>query len=148
MVRISVGPVASIAARNWATHLLANLDAVERTTAALPFRLPTDVANDFRLLLTEWLSVADQSETFVWSIDIDPEPARVLVQYWANLDSLRDEHLDAMGIDWSPPDARPFFVALARAVDAAFRSIGEDNPFARLLAARAEVTAAELGTAC
>jgi hypothetical protein len=147
-VLTSVGPVASVAARNWASHLLANLDAVERTTAALPFRLPNDVADNFRLLLTEWLSVAGESETFMWSIDIDPEPARVLVQYWANLDSLRDEHLDAIGIDWSPPNARPFFIALARAVDEAFRGIGEDNPFARLLAERAERIAAEEPTAC
>ncbi|HVM09403.1 MAG TPA: hypothetical protein VM345_13130 [Acidimicrobiales bacterium] len=135
---ITVGPVSSHAARLWTSHLLANLVAVRGASDKLPFRLPLEVADAFEALLQEWHEVARTLPTFVWSEDLDPDWVRLLVRYWANLDSLTDEHLSQVGISWSPPDARPFFVALADGVAQAFRGIGQDDPFSELLARRAD----------
>lgn len=146
-MHIHVGPVASSATRAWTAHLVANLGRMAQEPERLPFKFPADVATWFNALLEEWHAAASATETFEWAADADAETVRVLVQYWANFDSLTDDHMHDLGLEWSPREARPFFVALARAVDDAFRSTGEVNPYARLLAERADVIELELGVA-
>jgi hypothetical protein len=75
---------------------------------------------------------------FRWEADRDVGEVRVLVQYWANLDSLTADHLHQLGIEWSPAEARPFFSALVEGVLDAFAREGVDDPFAQLLEEHAE----------
>lgn len=135
-MRISIGPVDAGAARTWTAHLLANLVVVRRRQDALPFRLPDEIADDFEHFLREWHSTAVRSATFRWSRELDADHVRSLVRYWANLDSLGDDGVRALGLEWAPPSARPFFEAVAGAVAAALTSAGEDDPFAELLVDR------------
>ena len=145
---VTVGPVSGDAARRWTTHILKNLAVVRAHAGELPFRFPDDVADAFQALLVEWRDHAADVDEFLWEAEVEGTVARVLVQYWANLDSLTDEHLERMGIDWSPPDARPFFIALAEGVAEAFDRAGEGDVFAQLLALRAEADAARLPEPC
>ena len=129
---IAVGPVDAEAARQWTRHLLGNLTILKSQLAQLPFRLPSDVVEDFAQLLSSWLLHAE-GDVFLWSDDLEEERVRNLVRYWANLDSLSDELVADLGLTWAPASARPFFDALAGAVAEAFAAAGAPDPFAELL---------------
>lgn len=129
-----VGPVDADAARAWTGHMLRNLEVVAEARDRLPFRLPEEVSDDFVGLLQGWLDLAQGRDVFEWEARFDPERLRSLVRYWANLDALTDDQVAALGVSWSPPHARPFFDALARAVAEAFERAGDPDPFAELLA--------------
>jgi hypothetical protein len=131
-VRITIGPVDAGAARLWSHHLLANLTIVKDQVERLPFRLPADVIDDFAALLSTWVLHAE-GDVFLWSDDLDEDRVRNLVRYWANLDSLGDEVVVALGLTWAPAEARPFFDALARGVADGLASTGTSDPFAELL---------------
>ena len=135
---VTVGPVASEAALAWTSHILRNLEQVRRSAASLPFQLPLDVADEFERLLKEWHTIAEGSNTFRWSADLDRAWARRLVQYWANLDALTDEEAARIGFEWSPANARPFFAALAGAVAWAFVEDDVSEPFSEFLSTRAD----------
>ena len=135
-MRIEVGPVEVESARCWLPHVLDRLRIVRTKQHLLPFRFPTDVADDIDALLTAWLRHADATTTadFHWVGILDEEHVRHLVQYWANLDSMTDEQVRALGVDWSPSGGRPFFVALATAVAEALAAAERGaDPFAALL---------------
>ena len=119
--------------------MLANLETLRPLRHLLPFRLPDEIADRFVDLLREWRDHAERcGPTFVWSGDLDEDDVRTLVRYWANLDSLSDDTLDDLGLSWSPPDARPFFDALAHATAAALAAEeGGADQFAELLVAHA-----------
>lgn len=138
---IEIGPVEVDAARCWLAHVGANLDVVRRRGEVLPFRLPDEVAEDLEELLAAWRRVTDgnASGVFHWIGDLEPARVRTLVRSWANLDSLTDDLVRELGLDWSPPAGRPFFVALAVAVAEALAA--EDlssDPFADLLVAHGQ----------
>jgi hypothetical protein len=135
---VTVGPVDSAAALLWTTHTQRNLRHVRSVAKILPFQLPLDVADEFERLLQEWKALAEQSDTFRWTADLEREWARRLVQYWANLDSLTDEEAARIGFEWSPPEARPFFAALAGGVAWAFVEDDTAEPFSEFLSTRAD----------
>ena len=135
-MRIEIGPVEVVSARCWLPHVLEGLRIVRAKQHLLPFRFPKDVADDIDTLLTAWLRHADAtpSAAFHWVGALDEEHVRHLVQYWANLDSLTDDQARVLGVDWSPPDGHPFFLALATAVaDALAHAERGPDPFAALL---------------
>jgi hypothetical protein len=138
-VLLVVGPVDADAARAWTGHMLHNLEVVAEARERLPFRLPEEVSDDFVGLLRGWLDLAQGCDVFEWEARFDPERLRSLVRYWANLDALTDDQVAALGVTWSPPHARPFFEARARAVAEAFDRAGGPDPFAELLADPARV---------
>jgi hypothetical protein len=144
LVIITIGPVRSAAALEWTSATMRNLARVRAAAAdgTLPIRLPVDVADAFDGLLREWHSHAGRSETFHWSEEFDREWARHLVQYWANLDALSQEHAATLGLEWSPPEARPFFAALAAGVADALAT-DDDEPFSRFLTTRVHEPAPE-----
>ena len=139
-MRLEIGPVDVEAARSWLTHVIDGLRVVRAKADLLPFRLPDEVADQIEELLTTWQDASDAtSDPFHWADDLDEERVRTLVRYWANLDSMSDELLRELGIDWSPAEGRPFFVALTTAVAAALADadLGPD-PFAELLVERGD----------
>ena len=137
-MRIEIGPVSAAAAWAWTSHLLHNLRVVQERREELPFAFPAEVASAFEALLSEWneLAAASGEGDFVWSSEMEPDRARWLLRYWANLEMLSPEMMDQLGIEWSPPEARPFFAVLVAAVAAAFEAEGLADPFADLLAER------------
>ena len=134
-MEITVGPVPSAAALQWTDATIRNLARVRRATA-LPIQLPEDVATAFDDLLRQWQAIARRSDTFRWTADFERAWAIRLVQYWANLDALSDQHATELGLEWSPPDARPFFAALADGVASALANDGVDEPFSQFLTNR------------
>lgn len=136
---VTIGPVCSSAALEWTASTIRNLARVRAASGdgGLPIRLPVDVADAFDALLSEWHDHAQRSETFHWSEEFDRDWVRHLVQYWANLDALSTEHAAALGLEWSPPEARPFFAALAEGVAEALSTDDEaDEPFSQFLTTR------------
>ena len=135
-MRIEIGPVDVGAARCWLAHVLRNLAVVRRNRQLLPFRLPDEVADDLDLLLSSLLEHAEgtDGDEFRWGGLLAADRVRLLVHYWANLDSLSDDQVRALGVDWSPPAGRPFFVALTEAIAVALAADDRGaNPFAELL---------------
>ena len=133
---VSIGPVDAELARRWTDHLLASLDVLRARSTLLPFRLPDEAIDGFRELLSDWRAAAEGAEEFRWSADLDREHVRVLVQYWANLDSMDEELLARLGLTWSPEGTRPFFEAVAFGIAGAFEGHGDESPFARHLVER------------
>lgn len=137
-----VGPVDAAAARAWTGHMLRNLEVIRAAPERLPFRLPADVTAEFVRLLEKWYLDADGRHVVEIREELEEERLRSLVRYWANLDSLSDAQVAALGVTWSPEHARPFFEALAQGVAAALATAGDPDPFAELLADRDRVTGA------
>ena len=126
--------------RIWHTGAVGNLRAAAAfavLAAVAGWRLASQPGMEPSLLL-EWHRVADRGGMFRWEAEMDEAQVRMLVQYWANLDSLTDEHLDRLGITWSPPDAKEFFDAVAVGVASAFEVNGGREPFSEMLASQAE----------
>ena len=140
-IHVTIGPVSAGAARAWTDHLLHNLAVIRQDADKLPFRFPPEIAEEFDALLSEWSTQARRGGTFRWAAELAVDYVRNLIRYWANLDSLTQDVLDRFGVTWSPPQARPFFAALAGGVAEAFDAAGEPDPFADLLAGRADRTA-------
>jgi hypothetical protein len=136
-VRIVIGPVSAAAARGWTAHMVANLRAIRPRRDRMPFRLPDEVADAIEALLVGWHDHALVcGDVFEAVEEIDDDEVRLLVRYWANLDSLTDEQVAALGVDWSSPANRPFFEALANGVARALAGDGESggsDAFAELL---------------
>jgi hypothetical protein len=139
-MRIEIGPVDVEAARCWLPHVLAGLETVRARRHALPFRFPDEVADEIEALLGGWLAHARSATAeFHWVGILDEAQVRRLVQYWANLDSLTDDQVRGLGVDWAPAGGRPFFVALTTAVADALAGAEQGvDPFATLLVAHGD----------
>ena len=126
------------AARSWLAHVIDGLAVVRTKQELLPFRLPPEVADDIDKLLHAWHELAEVSTgEFHWQGLLDEEEVRMLVRYWANLDSMSDDLVRELGVDWSPAEGRPFFAALTTAVATALASAEQGpDPFAELLVGR------------
>jgi hypothetical protein len=135
-VLVSIGPVDAELARRWTDHLLASLDVLAARRGLLPFRLPDEAIAGFTALLSRWRAHAEGVSTFLWQEDLDAEEVRMLVQYWANLDSIDEALLHRLGLTWSPEGTRPFFEAVALGVAEALEGDEKGSPFARHLAER------------
>lgn len=115
-VEIRVGPVASDAARLWVENAERILEAVVAHSEVLVEPLPDDVVELFRGFLGEWAAVAAEGGEFRWAARARADDARRVVEHWARVDALDDRALDELGVTWSPPEARPFFLALTTGV--------------------------------
>jgi hypothetical protein len=121
--------------------MILNLRAIRPQRDRMPFRLPDEVADAIETLLVRWHDRAHRcGDVFEAVEEIDEDELRLLVRYWANLDSLTDAQVAALGVDWSSAEERPFFEALAHGVaraladaDAAGEAAGAGDPFAELL---------------
>lgn len=133
---ITIGPADADVVRRWTDHLLASLEVLRARRGMLPFRLPEEAIDGFQVLLSAWRRHAEGIDEFLWSADLDPEHVRMLVQYWANLDSMDEDLLARLGLTWSPEGTRPFFEAVAIGIAAAFEGEGDTSPFARHLVDR------------
>jgi hypothetical protein len=133
-VQVEIGPVAAAAARDWTAHMGANLRALRPLRHRLPFRLPDEVIDAIAGHLDRWHRHALAcGEVFHVVDEIDEAEVRTLVRYWANLDSLSDEQVASLGVDWSSAAARPFFDALAHGVATALAGGPGPDAFAELL---------------
>lgn len=135
-VLITIGPADADTVRRWTDHLLGSLEVLRARRGLLPFRLPDEAIDGFTVLLGQWRAHAEGIDEFLWTGDLDPEHVRMLVQYWANLDSMDEELLARLGLTWSPEGTRPFFEAVALGVAVALEEGGDASPFARHLVER------------
>jgi hypothetical protein len=112
--------------------MVENLRTLRPQRDRMPFRLPDEVSLAIEDHLLRWQAVAAKgSEVFHVVEEVDDDELRLLVRYWANLDSLTDEQVRTLGVDWSSADHRPFFDALVQGVARALADAGDG--FAGLL---------------
>lgn len=130
---LRIGPVSAEAAQVWTRHHLGSLAGLRDKLDRLPFSLPIEVLGAFEHLLLEWHRHATDAQVFEWERDMDLLQLRTLVQYWANLDYLSDDQVQALGLSWSPPEGAPFFDALAEAVLQALADDDSSGGFAASL---------------
>lgn len=115
-VTLTLGPLPSSAARVWIRNTTRIVECVRNHKDELGLDVPDSVAELFLRYLKEWLDVADANEEFFWAASAEVDNARRLIEYWAAIDNLSDEQMDAIGCTWSPPEGEPFFIALTTAV--------------------------------
>lgn len=123
-MNLHIGPVCSEAALAWTSHHLGSLATLRDRLDRLPFSLPPEVLGAFDHLLADWHRHATGAPVFEWEREMDLLQLRTLVQYWANLDYLSDDQVQALGLSWAPPEGAPFFDALAEAV---LRALADDE---------------------
>ncbi len=115
-MRVTVGPVPSSAARVWVANTLRILDAIDENPHVLDHEIPKDVFELFRSFLNQWSALAAATEEFEWVAQARPEDARRIIEHWAAVDAMSDDQLAELGVEWSPPQAQPFFQALTTGV--------------------------------
>lgn len=113
---LTLGPLPSSAARVWIRNTMRIVQCVQEHDATLNLGVPEAVTDLFLRYLKEWLDVADANDEFFWAAAAEADTARRLIEYWAVIDALSDEQMDAIGCSWSPPEGEPFFIALTTAV--------------------------------
>ena len=115
-VEIRVGPVTSAAARAWVANTQGIIAAIRAQPEVLGEPVPDDVLDLFERFLEEWAAVAADTEVFRWVARADVAEVQRLVEHWAAVDRMTDEQLERLGVQWSPPEAAPFFRALTAGV--------------------------------
>jgi hypothetical protein len=112
--------------------MVENLRTLRPQRDRMPFRLPDEVSLAIEGHLLRWHETAATGGSLFHVVEqIDDDELRLLVRYWANLDSLTDEQVRALGVDWSSAEDRPFFDALVQGVSRALADAGDG--FAGLL---------------
>lgn len=122
-VQLRLGPIDSGIAALWVENTAALLNALRASPHELPDDVDPTVLDVFSGFLDEWRGVADAGGDFLWAAAASAETVERLVGAWAKLDQLSDETMSRLGCQWSPPEARPFFDALATAVVEALQSV-------------------------
>ncbi|HET6794137.1 MAG TPA: response regulator [Acidimicrobiales bacterium] len=113
-VEVVVGPVSSAAARMWVDNTRRILMALRARPEVLDPPVPEDVLDSFGRFVSDWADQAEVTDEFLWVGRAPVDDVRRLVEHWARVDSMTDEQLEQLGCSWSPPEARPFFVALTQ----------------------------------
>jgi CheY-like chemotaxis protein len=146
-VDIRVGPVTSGAARAWVANTSEILAAIRAHPEVLDEPVPDDVLELFETFLVEWGEVAADTEVFRWAARADVARVQRLVEHWAAVDRMSDEQLAVLGVQWSPPEARPFFLALTAGVLEAVAAREEMRQLADTLAGQWPNAAEDLRSA-
>ena len=87
---LEVGPVSSTAVVAWIDHaeaVLAHASVEEVDLEATPFddHVPDDVYDLFAGYLRDWRPIAESTEVFTWSLEVEPEVAEYLVHAFFKL---------------------------------------------------------------
>ena len=133
-IEVRVGPTASNAALVWIDNTTLILAAVRAHPEMLAEPVPSDVLDLFDRFLIAWRDVASASPDFYWVARAGAEEVTRLVESWATIDRIPDDRLHAVGVDWAPPEGRPFFEALTPGVLAALEAHAETQELAAALA--------------
>lgn len=145
-IEVRVGPVASAAAGAWVANTRRILSALEDRPDLIGGPVSRPVMAMFERFLDAWESVARETDVFFWTGRAHPHDVREVVAEWARIDSMDEATLSALGCQWAPPEAQPFFAALTGAVVAALAEQDEARRVAERLGkdwsgARADVGA-------
>jgi CheY-like chemotaxis protein len=124
-IHLRLGPIDSQVASIWVASTLGLLDALREHPEEVTDGVDGGLLEVFAGFLLEWRSVADAGGDFLWSATASADTVERLVAAWAKLDQLSDETMARLGRSWSPPEARPFFDALATAVVSALEPVEE-----------------------
>jgi CheY-like chemotaxis protein len=116
LITLRLGPLPAEAARTWIPNTMAIVAAVHNHADELGLAIPEGVTDLFLGYLREWLAVAEAEDEFFWAATASAASARQLIECWAAIDSLTDDQLARLQVQWSPPAGEPFFLALTQAV--------------------------------
>ena len=112
-VRVAIGPVASASVLAWARSARETLDVV-RSHPDLD--VPADVVDAFEAYVAMWTAIAESSDPFEWSGELDADRLRHLAAHWARLVTLARADGDEVGVRPAPPEGEEFYNALAVAM--------------------------------
>jgi CheY-like chemotaxis protein len=132
-LQVRIGPVSSAAAAVWIGNTRRILDAVERHPEVLPEPPPPDVIGFFRQRLDDWEDLNRDAHEFFWTARAAAVDVSRLIEWWALIDSMSDDQLQALGVHWSPPEGEPFFRALTAGVLDALSAHSTTQELARVL---------------
>lgn len=133
-IEMRVGPVSSGAVRAWVVSTRQIVDAVAAHPEVLEGPpLPPEMIAQFHGYLNVWEQLAGAGDPFFWAARGDPGDVERLVSEWARIDGMSDDQLAALGCQWSPPEARPFFQSLTEAVITALERHHVTRELARAL---------------
>jgi CheY-like chemotaxis protein len=124
LVHVSVGPVSARSGRAWATASRRTLETV-KTRPDLD--VPADVVASFERYLGEWeQAMADGSDVFRWTGEVDAAELQHLAAHWARLVNLaRDDSETALAP--ADPLGQEFYDALATAFVTALAAADGDR---------------------
>ena len=126
---ISLGPVSSASVLAWLEQAR-KVTQLLRGDLELPFDVPWNVLDRFERVYDEWYVIADTTDEFVWSGELEPSELRMAVQYWFNIVQYLFENADGATVPLMPLEALAFRDELVPAV---MRALAEDEasrPFA------------------
>jgi CheY-like chemotaxis protein len=132
-VRVHVGPVSSASARLWIRNTRKVVDALKAHPEVMADPPPGEVLESFEHFLDLWQEVSEGREEFFWAARARFKDVEHIVEWWARVDALDDAGITQLGLQWSPPEARPFYHALTAAVLRAFETHAGSQELARTL---------------
>lgn len=135
-VEVRVGPVDSAAARIWVANTRKLLAAVQEHPEVIGSPVPGPVMDVFCSFLDSWGAMAEGTDEFVWMGRARPADVEAVVAEWARIDAMTDDQLEALGVQWAPPEGRPFFEALTSGVFEALRNSDQTKALAERFAAQ------------
>jgi CheY-like chemotaxis protein len=127
LVRVAIGPVPAASARAWVTSARSTLATVRERDLGVP----ADVLDAFDVYVELWSAIADTTEPFEWSGEIDSDMLRHLAAHWARLVTMARSD-PGSGLRTAGPEAEEFFEALASAIVEASAVDDRDNISERL----------------
>lgn len=92
------------------------MHAAASRAVPMPFAVGDEFFDRGRLMLMEWLDVAQRGDVFTWEGQGNPDEQLAVVQYWRNLAQVRHDLIVSGGAPPMDLDAERFTQALRRAM--------------------------------
>jgi hypothetical protein len=99
----------------------------------LPAAPPPAILDQFEHYLAIWEELSTATDSFFWSASAKPSDVDVLLESWAAMDSMSNDQLAELGVQWSPPDALPFYRALTTGILDALEAHAGNQELAHVL---------------
>jgi CheY-like chemotaxis protein len=126
-VQTEIGPVSAASARAWLATATETVEHLGRTPS---LGVPADIVEAFAGYLSRWTEAATSVEVFHWRGEVDTADLRHLAAHWVRLVNLAREDPEGSGLRTAPPEAEPFFDALAVTLATALEQDDDPEEFA------------------
>ena len=132
-VQMHIGPVSSESARLWIGSSRRIVSALRLHPEVMTEAPPTEILDLFGRFLQIWDEFSEGRDEFFWAARARFSDVQKLVEWWARVDDMSEEQITALGVEWSAPEARPFYHALTEGVLNALDAHAASQELARAL---------------
>ena len=122
-VRLEVGPVPGVIAREWIDNSRAIVSAVRVRRFEVSIDVRPPILDLIDAVLDIWHDAAQGVDTFQWGADVEVDNAVALAEEWRRLAALTPEDLVVLGCQWADERTLPMFDALVTAFATALKSV-------------------------